>query len=133
MMIEEIFWRVPGEPARWWSCEAAAYVDVLPNGAREAPVESEATLRRMLLDNGLPAPGGPRPSQISKDAIWRRASQTEVDAMDTEMRSQPVVVQRIYEGATHIESDDALFALLVVTMEQLFGEEKAARLLAPNS
>lgn len=69
--------------------------------------------------------------RIAKDAIWRRASDEEAELMEQTLAAQPVRIRRIYEGATHIQSGDELFGLLESAMTYLFGEARAAELLAP--
>lgn len=75
--------------------------------------------------------GRPVDYRIAKDAIWRRASDEEAETMEALLAAQPVRIRRIYEGATHIQSGDELFGLLEAGMKALFGDERAAQLLAP--
>ncbi|UXN74519.1 hypothetical protein N8D56_05095 [Devosia sp. A8/3-2] len=70
--------------------------------------------------------------RISKDAIWRRATDAEAELMEQTLAAQPVRIRRIYEGATHIQSGDELFGLLETAMTALFGPSRAAELLAPG-
>lgn len=50
--------------------------------------------------------------RISKDAIWRRASDEEAEQMEAALAAQPIRLRRIYEGATHLQTGDELFTLL---------------------
>jgi hypothetical protein len=70
------------------------------------------------------------PATISKDAIWRRATDAEAEQMEAALQSQPVRVRRIYEGATFISTGDELYGVLEAALVQLFGSERAAELLA---
>lgn len=70
--------------------------------------------------------------RIAKDSIWRRATNEEAIAMEAALQAQPVRFQRIYDGATHIESTDELFGLLKTALVQMFGEDRAKELLAPG-
>lgn len=70
--------------------------------------------------------------RISKDAIWRRASDEEAEQMEAALAAQPIRLRRIYEGATHLQTGDELFTLLQGAMVAMFGEDRAAELLAPD-
>ena len=76
--------------------------------------------------------GRPVNYRISKDAIWRRATDDEAEAMEQALAAQPIRIRRIYEGATHLQTGDELFALLEGAMVQLFGDDRARELLAPG-
>ncbi len=69
---------------------------------------------------------------ISKDAIWRRATDEEAEQMEAALQAQPVRLRRIYEGATFISTSDELYAVLEGALVQLFGVERAAELLEPT-
>lgn len=70
--------------------------------------------------------------RIAKDAIWRRATDAEAEMMEQALSAQPVRIRRIYDGATHLQTGDELFGLLETAMVQMFGESRAAELLAPG-
>ncbi|UXN69900.1 hypothetical protein N8A98_22275 [Devosia neptuniae] len=71
-------------------------------------------------------------TRIAKNAIWERATDDEAEQMEMVLAAQPVRIRRIYEGATHIDQAHELYALLNAAMTQLFGEDRAAELLAPT-
>lgn len=70
---------------------------------------------------------------ISKDAIWRRATDEEAELMEVALQAQPVRLQRIYEGATFISTEDELYGVLSSAVEALFGSERAEELLQPTN
>lgn len=70
---------------------------------------------------------------ISKDAIWRRATDEEAELMENALQSQPVRLRRIYEGATFISTADELYGVLRSALEALFGSERAEELLQPTN
>lgn len=83
----------------------------------------------------LPEPEKPTPvvlTSISKDAIWRRATDEEAEQMEAALQAQPVRLRRIYEGATFISAEDELYGVLAATLVQLFGAERADELLEPT-
>lgn len=95
--------------------------------------QRDAEIARLKADVGYQEP----PSTdgvfiISKDDIWRRASDQEAEIMEQALQNQPTRLKRIYEGATYIRTDDGLFTLLKETLVQLFGETRADELLAPS-
>lgn len=69
---------------------------------------------------------------ISKDAIWRRATDEEAELMEVALQAQPVRLQRIYEGATFISIEDELYGVLHAALVQLFGAVRAAELLGTS-
>lgn len=77
-----------------------------------------------------PTPPAP---MIAKDDIWRRATDDEAVQMRAALDSQPVRLQEIYNGATFISPDDELFAVLQGALITLFGEARAAELLARSN
>ncbi|MBL8599249.1 MAG: hypothetical protein JNL14_16065 [Devosia sp.] len=66
---------------------------------------------------------------ISKDAIWRRATDEEAELMEAALQAQPVRLQRIYEGATFISTEDELYGVLEAALIGLFGPGRASELL----
>lgn len=71
-------------------------------------------------------------TMISKDAIWRRATDEEAELMEAALQSQSVRLRRIYEGATFISTEDELYGVLEGALVQLFGAVRAAELLGTS-
>jgi hypothetical protein len=104
---------------------AALPTDVMEAGAAIVVLQA-------ILD-APPAEPAPVAATISKDAIWRRATDAEAEAMEAALAAQPVRVRRIYDGASYISTGDELFSLLEAALVGLFGAERAAELLAPTA
>ena len=64
--------------------------------------------------------------------LWRRATDEEAEAIDHAMGAQPLRIRRIFTSALEYRSDDDMWPLLMGAATQLFGEERAAELLAPS-
>ncbi len=73
------------------------------------------------------------PAMISKDDIWRRATEDEAVQMEAALQQVSPRLHEIYNGATFISPDDELFAVLQGALVQLFGQERAAELLARSN
>ena len=106
-------------------------------------IAAMAAGRVVVIDGGqlsivdLPPPEVAEPdpvvlTMISKDAIWRRATDEEAELMEGALQSQSVRLRRIYEGATFISTTDELYGVLEAALVQLFGAERAAELLGPT-
>ena len=123
------FWIVNGDENRFWSSQQGAYVTSLPDDAGVSYIASELELNDVLAQYGL---AGPLPTTyvIPKDLIWRRATDAEAEAMEVALQSQSIRLRRIYDGASVITTDDELFGMLNSAMVAMFGETRAAELLA---
>lgn len=64
--------------------------------------------------------------------LWRRATDEEAEAIDQTMGAQPLRIRRIFTSALEYRSDDEMWSLLMGAATQLFGEARAAELLAPS-
>ncbi len=92
----------------------------------EAPEELEATLRASH-------PPAPAPAVITTKAdLFRRCTDEEAEAIETTLMGLSVRKRRIFEGAQHIASDDPDFDDLRTAAVEMFGEERAAELLAAS-
>ena len=65
--------------------------------------------------------------------LWERLTETEADQVNEAMATQPVRTQRIFTTANTFRSDHELWPLLVQMATDLFGEDRAAHLLADPS
>lgn len=72
------------------------------------------------------------PGPTFKADIWKRATDEECAAMDQRLNETTPRLRRIYEAAQIITRDDELWSVLNAAMIGLFGEERAAELLAPS-
>jgi hypothetical protein len=117
----------PLEPGVWL-VPAHATTATPPQGVPAEKLRWDGTAWR---EDGA-AVSKPVDYRISKDAIWRRATDEEAEAMEAALSSQPVRIRRIYEGATHLQTGDELFSLLEASMLQMFGADRTGELLAPG-
>lgn len=128
--------RRPINPGRW---EHGVWIDT-DISTESAEVQSachtawtlETVAAYMAMSAGIDS-GSNSPVTISKDAIWRRATDAEAEQMEAALQAQPVRLRRIYEGATFISTEDELFGVLEAALVQLFGAERAAQLLEPTA
>ncbi len=65
--------------------------------------------------------------------LWSRMTNAEADQVGAAMAEQPFRVRKIFETANSYRSDHELWPLLVQIATTLFGEERAAQILAPSS
>lgn len=78
-------------------------------------------------------PPAPAPATVVMPAdLWRRATDDEAQAIDAAMQAQPLRLRRIFQTATSYQSDDELWPLLMAAAVALFGEDRAAELLASS-
>lgn len=63
--------------------------------------------------------------------LWERLTETEAEQVVEVMATQPLRTRKIFETAATFRSDHELWPLLDQIANQLFGEERAAELLAP--
>ena len=64
--------------------------------------------------------------------LWERLTEAEADQVNEAMATQSVRTQRIFTTANTFRSDHELWPLLEQMATELFGEERAAELLALN-
>lgn len=105
---------------------------VIARAALPADVIAEGDALAALVAITEQPPPPPLPLTISKDAIWRRATDEEAEQMEAALQSQPVRIRRIYDGATFISTADELYVVLEGALVQMFGAERAAQLLEPT-
>ncbi|WP_421522339.1 hypothetical protein [Ochrobactrum quorumnocens] len=74
----------------------------------------------------------PEPVVIILPAVtlWERLTETEADQVNEAMATQPFRTRKIFETANTFRSDHELWPLLESMATQLFGEVRAAELLA---
>ncbi|KRA63138.1 hypothetical protein [Rhizobium sp. Root651] len=65
--------------------------------------------------------------------LWSRMTNGEADQVGAAMEQQPFRVRRIFESANSYRSDHELWPLLQQIATTLFGEERAAEILAPSA
>lgn len=65
--------------------------------------------------------------------LWSRMTNGEADQVGAAMAEQPFRIRKIFETANSYRSDHELWPLLVQIATTLFGEERAAQILAPSS
>jgi len=74
----------------------------------------------------------PGPIVVFPADLWRRTTDAEAEAIDAAMNAQPLRIRRLFLTAQTYQSDDPLWPLLTGAAAQLFGEARAAELLAPS-
>lgn len=72
------------------------------------------------------------PRKVYKLDLFERATDAEAEAIMQAMALQPVRIQQIFLAAQSFVEGHELWPLLEGAAEQLFGEERAAELLAPS-
>ncbi|WP_440595400.1 hypothetical protein [Agrobacterium radiobacter] len=65
--------------------------------------------------------------------LWSRMTDAEADQVGGAMAEQSFRIRKIFETANSYRSDHELWPLLVQIATTLFGEERAAQILAPSS
>lgn len=65
--------------------------------------------------------------------LWSRMTDAEADQVGATMADQPFRVRKIFETANSYRSDHELWPLLVQIATTLFGDQRAAQILAPSS
>lgn len=77
----------------------------------------------------------PQPSQaivLYPVDLWSRLTNGEAEQVEAAMMSQPVRVQNIFRSASSYRSDHELWPLLQSVAVGLFGESRAAEILAAS-
>lgn len=64
--------------------------------------------------------------------LWSRMTDAEADQVGAAMAEQPFRIRKIFETANSYRSDHELWPLLVQIATTLFGDERAAQILAPS-
>lgn len=130
MGIEVIGYIGPGVIEAVIDGERAAVPDDMSNRHRRMIAEWEAQ------GNTIPpyeAPDEPEPVTILYPAdLWRRVTDDEAALIVGAMDQQPLRVRKIFETAQVYRSDDEMWSLLHDAAVTLFGEERAAVILAPS-
>lgn len=78
----------------------------------------------------------PQPSQaivLYPVDLWSRMTNAEAEQVEAAMMGQPVRVQNIFRAASSYRSDHELWPLLQSVAVGLFGETRAAEILAASS
>ena len=78
-------------------------------------------------------PPPPEPiTVVNKLDLWSRMTDEEADQVGAAMDTQPFRVRKIFESANTYRADHELWPLLQQIANSLFGEERAAEILAPS-
>lgn len=64
--------------------------------------------------------------------LWSRLTNAEAEQVEAAMATQPVRIQNIFKAASSYRSDHELWSLLEQVAVQLFGQTRAAEILAPS-
>lgn len=87
-------------------------------------------------DGTLTTPPPPEPVEspsvvvIPSVSLWERLTEAEAEQVNTIMATQPFRTRQIFLTANTFRSDHELWPLLVQMATELFGEDRAAELLA---
>ncbi len=105
--------------------------DIFVSGAPEG--EEIVTLkgaRAAAFMDGVIQPDEPDLIILPAVTLWERLTEDEADQVNEVMATQPVRTQRIFTTANTFRSDHELWPLLMQMANDLFGEARAAELLA---
>lgn len=79
----------------------------------------------------VPPPPEPAPMVVLYPVdLWSRLTDAEADQVEAAMATQPVRIQNIFRSASSYRSDHELWPLLQSVAAGLFGEARAAEILA---
>ncbi len=127
------------------SWHSAAYDDpenIIPPNAIELSEEAWRDLydnqsSRRYVDGNIveyvPPPPPPPVVEVPSVTLWERLTDDEADQVNAAMATQPFRTRQIFMTANTFRSDHELWPLLVQMATNLFGEERAAQLLADPS
>ncbi|WP_226622563.1 hypothetical protein [Brucella anthropi] len=112
----------------------------IPLDAVPVTDEQWADAQRIALwqspDGTLTTPPPPEPVEspsvvvIPSVSLWERLTEAEAEQVNTIMATQPFRTRQIFLTANTFRSDHELWPLLVQMATELFGEDRAAELLA---
>ena len=131
------FWTVAGDPGRYWSSAAGAYVPVLPAAAGLSLIGSEQELTDVLAVYGLPGPIA-RPYRVYRVQFVERLTPEEATTLEAALDAAGPKLRLMYQSVDYFLSDDPLFAVLHWTVASALGSEatpnfaRADALLAPS-
>lgn len=120
------------------SVDGVAYDYTLPTVSDGSPVwvAVDAALNEGLSIKPFKPPEvntQPAPIVIPAVTFWERTTEAEGEEIEAMLAQQPFRVRQIFTTAQTYRSDQELWPLLQQVAVQLFGEERAAELLAPYS
>lgn len=94
---------------------------------------SKLLINGEIVDAEVPPIETPEPVTVVYSVdLWSRMTDDEADQVGAAMDDQPFRVRKIFESASTFRSDHELWPLLVQIATTLFGEERAAQILAPS-
>ena len=107
-------------------------IDAYPSGTIEVPIKPSENHH---WQNGEwvyvePEPEPETVISIPAVTFWERTSEAEGTAIEAMLNQQPFRVRQIFMTAQSYRSDHELWPLLQTAATQLFGEQRAAELLA---
>lgn len=107
-------------------------IDAYPSGTIEVPIKPSENHH---WKNGEwvyvePEPEPETVISIPAVTFWERTSEAEGTAIEAMLNQQPFRVRQIFMTAQSYRSDHELWPLLQTAATQLFGEQRAAELLA---
>jgi hypothetical protein len=112
-----------------------------PENSFEVSVEDWVTYRNspgeyrfvdQMMTPYTPPPGPPPVIVVTKFDFWDRMTEGECTAAEEAIAAQSAKKRRTFETAQTLRSDNELWGLLVQLTEGLFGEDRAAVILAPS-
>lgn len=96
------------------------------------PVAPEDSRQIWAEDGWLPLISPAPVSVIYPVNLWERMTKDEADAVGAAMAEQDFRTRKIFESASSYRSDHELWPLLHQIATTLFGEARAAQILAPS-
>jgi hypothetical protein len=135
-MIESVKQRIDGSVSGGPFSDGLIYESI----SSESPLWDE--IREWMAAGGVVDPVDPDPVPVTvvyAVDLWTRldggedGNSGEVAQVIAEMEQQPIRIRKIFDSATSYRSDHELWPLLQQIATTLFGEERAAQILAPSS
>lgn len=128
-----------GQPLGFWDEDFISDADTIPEGTVEVSSEQRDELlanpatRRWK--NGVvvemePYIATPQIIIVPAVTLWERLTESEADQVNEAMQTQSIRTQRIFTTANTFRSDHELWTILEQMATELFGEDRAAALLA---
>ncbi len=104
----------------------AQWLEFINNSGRRKWVDGEVV-------EYVPPPPPPPVAVVNAVDLWSRMTDDEADAVGNAMTTQPFRVRKIFETAATYRADHELWPLLQQIATSLFGEDRAAEILAPSA
>lgn len=106
--------------------------EIIENGRYTRIVGDEVVEERDATPEDIES-SKPIPRKVYKLTIWERATDEEAEQMVAMLEQQPVKLRKMWEDSQYLSTDHPLFVKIKAALIDIFGEERAAELLAPSN